>query len=85
MDTWTSGNLDTNNQYIKYTISITENSTSATDNTSNVTVSVKFFRTNTGYEKYGTCKLYCTFAGNHDTRSVWLSQKLTSIGINLIN
>lgn len=83
MATWTSGNLDTNNQYIKYTISITENSTSATDNTSNVTVSVKFFRTNTGYETYGTGKVYCTIDGTQYTSSVGLSQKITSSGINL--
>lgn len=83
MATWTSGNLDTNNQYIKYTISITENSTSATNNTSNVTVSVKFFRTNTGYETYGTGKVYCTIDGTQYTSSVGLSQKITSSGINL--
>lgn len=83
MATWTSGNLDTNNQYIKYTISITENSTSATDNTSNVTVSVKFFRTNTGYETYGTGKVYCTIDGTQYTSSVGLSQKITSSGIKL--
>lgn len=83
MATWTSGNLDTNNQYIKYTISITENSTSATDNTSNVTVSVKFFRTSTGYETYGTGKVYCTIDGTQYTSSVSLSQKITSSGIKL--
>lgn len=83
MATWTSGNLDTNNQYIKYTISITENSTSATDNTSNVTVSVKFFRTNTEYETYGTGKVYCTIDGTQYTSSVGLSQKITSSGIKL--
>lgn len=83
MATWTSGNLDTNNQYIKYTISITENSTSATDNTSNVTVSVKFFRTNTVYETYGTGKVYCTIDGAQYTSSVGLSQKITSSGIKL--
>lgn len=83
MATWTSGNLDTNNQYIKYTISITENSTSATDNTSNVTVSVKFFRTNTEYETYGTGKVYCTIDGAQYTSSVGLSQKITSSGIKL--
>ena len=83
MATWTSGNLDTNNQYVKYTISITENSTSATNNTSNVTVSVKFFRTNTGYETYGTGKVYCTIDGTQYTSSVGLSQKITSSGIKL--
>ncbi len=83
MATWTSGNLDTNNQYVKYTISITENNTSATNNTSNVTVSVRFFRTNTGYETYGTGKVYCTIDGTQYTSSVGLSQKITNSGITL--
>ena len=83
MASWTSGNLDTNNQYIKYTITIAENSTSVENNTSNVTVSVKFFRTNTGYETYGTGKVYCTIDGTQYTSSVGLSQKITNSGIVL--
>lgn len=83
MASWTSGNLDTNNQYVKYTITITENSTSVENNTSNVTVSVKFFRTNTGYETYGTGKVYCTINGTQYTSSVGLSQKITNSGIVL--
>ena len=83
MASWTSGNLDTNNQYVKYTITITENSTSVENNTSNVTVSVKFFRTNTGYETYGTGKVYCTIDGTQYTSSVGLSQKITNSGIVL--
>lgn len=83
MASWTSGNLDTNNQYVKYTITITENSTSVENNTSNVTVKVKFFRTNTGYETYGTGKVYCTIDGTQYTSSVGLSQKITNSGIVL--
>ena len=83
MVSWTSGNLDTNNQYVKYTITITENSTSVENNTSNVTVKVKFFRTNSGYETYGTGKVYCTIDGTKYTSSVGLSQKITNSGIVL--
>lgn len=83
MASWTSGNLDTNNQYVKYTITITENSTSVENNTSNVTVKVKFFRTNSGYETYGTGKVYCTIDGTKYTSSVGLSQKITNSGIVL--
>lgn len=83
MASWTSGNLDTNNQYVKYTITITENSTSVENNTSNVTVKVKFFRTNSGYETYGTGKVYCTIDGTQYTSSVGLSQKITNSGIVL--
>lgn len=83
MASWTSGNLDTNNQYVKYTITITENSTSVENNTSNVTVKVKFFRTNSDYETYGTGKVYCTIDGTKYTSSVGLSQKITNSGIVL--
>lgn len=83
MASWTSGNLDTNNQYVKYTITITENSTSVENNTSNVTVKVKFFRTNSGYETYGAGKVYCTIDGTKYTSSVGLSQKITNSGIVL--
>ena len=48
----TSGNLSTSNKYIKYRIIVTENSTNIANNTSNVTVQVQVWRTNTGYETY---------------------------------
>ena len=55
----TSSNFSTSNQYIKYRIIVTENSYSVANNTSNVTVSVRFYRTNTGYTTYGTGTVYC--------------------------
>ena len=45
----TSGNMSTSNQYVKYTISINQNSQNVSNNCSNVTVTVRFFRTNSGY------------------------------------
>ncbi|MDO4504564.1 MAG: hypothetical protein Q4B84_05475 [Clostridia bacterium] len=44
----TSGNMSTSNQYVKYTISINQNSQNVSNNYSNVTVTVRFFRTNSG-------------------------------------
>ena len=81
----TSGALSTSNEYIKYKITITQNSQSVADNTSNVTVSVKFYRTNTGYETYGTGTVYCTINGTQYTASVTPSQKITSSGIVLFS
>ena len=55
----TSAQMSTSGTYVKYTISITQNSQSVSGNTSNVTVSVRFFRINSGYETYGTGTVYC--------------------------
>ena len=38
----TSGNMSTSNQYVKYTISINQNSQNVSNNYSNVTVTVGF-------------------------------------------
>lgn len=79
----TSNAMNTNNQYIKYTIAITQNSQNVTNNTSNVTVSVRFYRTNTGYESYGTGTVYCKINGVQYTAAVTSTQKITSSGIVL--
>ncbi len=79
----TSNPMSTSNTNIKYTISITQNSQSIIDNTSNVTVSVRFYRTNTGYESYGTGTVYCKINGVQYTANVTSSQKITSSGITL--
>lgn len=79
----TSSALSTSNQYIKYKITITQNSQSVNNNTSNVTVSVKFYRTNTGYETYGTGTVYCKINGTQYSASVTPSQKITNGGIVL--
>lgn len=79
----TSDALSTSNQYIKYKITITSNSQSVTGNTSNVTVSVRFYRTNTGYTTYGTGTVYCKINGTTYSASVTPDDKITSGGIVL--
>lgn len=81
----TSKAMDTSNQYVKYTITITQNSQNITNNTSNVTVSVRFYRTNTGYETYGSGTVYCKINGVQYSTSVTSSQKITSSGIVLFS
>ena len=73
----TSSPFSTSNQYIKYQIVVTENSTSITNNTSSVTVKVQAWRTNTGYETYGTGTCYCTINGTSYSQSISSSQKIT--------
>ena len=80
-----SGALSTSNQYVKYTIEIIENSQSIPNNTSNVTVKVRFYRTNTGYETYGTGTVYCKINGTQYSASVSSSQKITNSGIVLFS
>jgi len=79
----TSSAFSTSNQYVKYTISVAQNSQSVTGNTSNVTVSVRFYRTNTGYTTYGTGTVYCKINGTTYSASVSPSQKITNSGIVL--
>lgn len=85
MATWSSGALATSNEYIKYKIYITENSTSTSKNTSSVTVKVKVYRTNTGYTTYGSGTVTCTINGTKYTASVDSSDKITSSGIYLFS
>ena len=73
----TSENFNTSNQYIKYRIVVTENSTSVANNTSNVTVTVQVWRTNQGYTTYGTGTCYCTIDGTQYSASITLDQKFT--------
>lgn len=79
----TSGALSTTNKYIKYTITITQNSQSIEGNKSNVTVSVRFYRTNTGYTTYGTGTVYCKINGTQYSEGVTSSDKITHSGIVL--
>lgn len=81
----TSSAMSTDNQYIKYTITITQNSRNISKNTSNVTVSVRVYRTNTGYTTYGTGTVYCTIDGTQYTSSITSDQKITSSGITLFS
>ena len=73
----TSSNFSTSNKYIKYRIIVTENSYSVQNNTSNVTVKVQVWRTNTGYETYGTGTCYVTIDGTDYSQSITTSQKFT--------
>lgn len=81
----TSGALSTNNANIKYKITISQNSQSVANNTSNVTVSVKVYRTNTGYTTYGTGTIYCKINGTTYSESITSDDKITSSGIVLFS
>ena len=73
----TSNTFSTDNQYIKYRIIVTENSYSVANNTSNVTVQVQVWRTNQGYETYGTGTCYVNIDGTTYSQSISSSQKFT--------
>ena len=73
----TSNTFNTSNTYIKYRIIVTENSYSVANNTSNVTVKVQAWRTNSGYETYGTGTCYVSIDGTTYSQSISSSQKIT--------
>jgi len=73
----TSNTFNTSNTYIKYRIIVTENSYSLANNTSNVTVKVQVWRTNQGYETYGTGTCYVNIDGTTYSQSISSSQKFT--------
>jgi len=81
----TSSAMSTTNDKIKYKVTITQNSQNVTNNTSNVTVSVRVYRTNTGYTTYGTGTVYCTINGTQYTEAITSSDKITSSGIVLFS
>lgn len=78
-----SGNFVTNNDRVLYNITVTESNINSANNTSDVTVQVKFWRTNTGYETYGTGTCYCQIDGTTYSVAVTPSQKITNAGIVL--
>jgi hypothetical protein len=80
-----SSTFSTSNQYIKYRIECTTNWQDIANNISNVTVKVFFWRTNTGYESFGTGTVYCYIDGTTYSTSVTSSQKITSSGIYLFS
>lgn len=63
--------FSTSNQYIKYGIIVTENSVDTVNNKSNVTVKVVVWRTNQGYETYGTGTIYVTINGTSYEYGIW--------------
>lgn len=79
----TSAALSTSNDRVKYKITITQNSQNIPNNTSNVTVSVRFYRTNTGYTTYGSGTVYCKINGTTYSATVTSDQKITNAGIVL--
>lgn len=81
----TSGAFSTSNQYVKYKITITQNSQSVANNTSNVTVNVFFYRTNTGYTTYGSGTLYVKINGEKYEQAVIPDNKITNSGITLFS
>lgn len=81
----TSSAFSTTNIYIKYTISIIQNSQSVENNTSNVTVRVRFYRTNTGYETWGTGTLYVYINGTTYEEAVTTSDVVDENGIVLFS
>lgn len=81
----TSSAFDTSNTNIKYKITVTEGTVDVANNTSPVTVTVNFYRTNIGYETYGSGTVYCKINGVTYSASVTSSQKITSGGINLFS
>lgn len=78
-----SGNFSTSNQFIKYNITAAEGAYSTENNTSPLTVSVRFWRTNTGYVTYGTGTVYCRINGTLYSQAVTPSDEITSDGIVL--
>lgn len=81
----TSSAMSTSNQYIKYKITINQNWQSVAENYSSVTVTVNFYRTNSGYSSYGNGTVYCKINGTTYTASVSTSQKITNSGIDLFS
>lgn len=79
----TSEPFGTSNQFIEYTITVKENSYSVENNSSNVTVSINFYRTNTGYTTYGNGTVYCFIYNNTYSQTVTSSDKITNDGIDL--
>lgn len=80
-----SATFSTTNQYIKYNITVTESDVNTDKNTSKINVQVKFWRTNTGYETYGTGWVNVKIDGTEYSSTITTSQKITSSGIVLFN
>lgn len=72
-----SPTFNTSNQYIKYRIVVTENYTSISNNSSNITVEVQVWRTNSGYTSYGTGTCYCGINDSTYSQGISSSQKFT--------
>ena len=80
-----SPTFSTSNEYIKYNITVTESNVNTEKNTSDINISVKFWRTNTGYETYGTGWVNVKVDGTEYSSTITTSQKITSAGIVLFS
>ena len=72
-----SGDFSTSNQYIKYRIVVNELSTSVAENVSVINVKVQAWRTNTGYETYGSGTCYCNIDGANYSQGISSSQRIS--------
>lgn len=81
----TSGAMSTSNNYVKYNITINTNWQNTLENCSNVNVKVNFWRTNSGFQTYGTGVVYCKINGTTYSATVSSSQKITDSGINFFS
>lgn len=81
----TSGTFSTSNTHVKYNITVNQNSQNVSNNCSNVSVYVRFWRDNSGYTTYGSGTCYCKINGTTYSATVSPSQKITDSGINLFS
>ena len=81
----TSSTFSTSNTHVKYNITVNQNLQNVSNNCSNVSVYVKFWRDNSGYTTYGSGTCYCKINGTTYSATVSPSQKITDSGINLFS
>ena len=81
----TSSTFSTSNTHVKYSITVNQNSQNVSNNCSNVSVYVRFWRDNSGYTTYGSGTCYCKINGTTYSATVSPSQKITDSGINLFS
>lgn len=70
--------FSTSNQYIKYQIELIQNSQSIANNTSNVTVKIWIWRTNSGYTSRGSGTITYSINGTTYTQALTSDDKITS-------
>lgn len=73
----------TSNKYVVYEIYLQEIATDVVNNTSTVRVWVDAWRTNTGYQTYGTGTLNCRINGGLYSAGITSSQRITSTPIRV--
>lgn len=83
--TYTSGNFNTTNQYIKFNVVVDLVSQDIANNSSVVNVRVNIWRTNSGYTTYGSGTLYTNIDGVQRNVSITPSHKITNSAITLFN